>query len=261
MATVRDNGPSRNSACSNWRRFRATLAVLTGAALLSQASGESTIVISHVFNGYKRERLQDGHYRQETYVFAEGGLMNEERIGGDTVNTIGFEEVARTVAPALNSQNFIPSKDQDSIEQLIVLWYGTTINTQHDSVKRFNDTPFNRKKNAQILGWERDLNRIAPLSWTDVATNFMTEFKAGRYFVVLKAYDFQVARTEKRLKLLWESRFSIQRQGVDFTAELPAMAHSVASTFGKETGGIIQREPPEGHVEIGDLVVVGESAP
>jgi hypothetical protein len=261
MAKVRDNGSCQDSARSSWRRIRPTLAVLTGAVLLSVASGESPMVISHVFNGYKRERQQDGHYRHETYVFAEGGLFDEERIDGDTVNTIGFEEVARTVAPALKSQNFIPSKDQDTIEQLIVLWYGTTNNTSYNSVKKFNDTPRNQKTNARILGWERDLSRIVALSWTDMAKNFLTEFKAGRYFVVLKAYDFQVARDEKRLKLLWESRFSIQRQGADFTAELPTMALAAAGTFGKETGGIIQRESPEGRVEFGELKVIDEAAP
>jgi hypothetical protein len=262
MAGVRNHNPHRDSARSSLRRIRTSLAVLTGAVVLSAASGESPMVISHVFNGYERERQQDSTYRHETYVFAEGGLFNEEQIGGDTVNTIGFEEVARTVAPALKSQNFLPGKDPDDIEQLIMLWYGTTIDTRYDpAIIRFKDTPMNRKTNARILGWERDLNRIAALSWTDIAKNFVTEFKAGRYFVVLKAYDFQVARNEKRLKLLWESRFSIQRQGADFTAELPAMALSAASTFGKETGGIIQRESPEGHVEIGDLVVVDDEAP
>jgi hypothetical protein len=128
-------------------------------------------------------------------------------------------------------------------------------------IKKYKDTPKNLKTNARILGWERDLSRIAALSWTDMARTFLPEFKVGRYFVVLKAYDFQVARNEKRLKLLWESRFSIQRQGVDFTEELPTMALSVANTFGKETGGIIQRELPKGHVEFGELKVIGEAAP
>ena len=261
MTFVLNRNVRRASAASGYCRVGTVVAIVTGAVVIAMASGENTMVISHVFNGYTRHKEANGQYRNETYVFAKGGLLNEERIDGDTVNTIGFNEVARTVANALKAQDYVPGADADHIEQMIMLWYGTTADTQYDSsIRKFTDTPMNMKEKARILGWERDLSRAGSLMWADVGRTFLKEYNAGRYFVVLKSFDFQVARKEKRLKLLWESRFSIQRQGLDFTAELPDMANSAAITFGKETGGIIHREPPEGHVEIGDVEVVSEPA-
>ena len=41
--------------------------------------------------------------------------------------------------------------------------------------------------------------------------DLVSEIEVDRYFVVLLAYDFQVLWKEKKHKLLWETRFSINQ--------------------------------------------------
>ena len=250
--------PIRSSAASSpklW--FLAGLISLVGTApiLTAKANGD-TLVVSRVYNGYTRTKLSDGGFKPETYAFAEGGLFDDVHVGNDTVSAVGFSNVAHTVGEALKIQSYVSSKDPEKVEQMIMLWYGTTMNLK-GSVKPpwFQEV---RVQNTRILGFEKEQSRADSLSFTTFASDFYDEFYSDRYFVVLKAYDFQVARREKRLKLLWESRFSIRRQGADFVDELPAMSKFAALTFGRETDGILKPDSLKGNVELGELKILGE---
>lgn len=59
------------------------------------------------------------------------------------------------------------------------------------------------------------------------------------------------------MTLLWESRFSIQRQSVSFTDELPRMAQFAVRSFGSETNGIFNPDSVKSDVHMGDLKVLG----
>lgn len=219
---------------------------------MNAESNGDTKVVSHVYNGYARVKQADGSYQAETFVFGDGGLVDGEPISADPVGTIGFDEVARTVAQALRGQNYVPEPAGQAPQQLIMLWYGTTRRTAEKpaAYQLIED------RNARILGFQRDRSRADTLSFTTMAKDFLQEFEAGRYFVVLKAYDFATAKNEKRLKLLWESRFSIQRQGVAFDHELPVMAGFAARTFGQETKGIFNPDTIKGTVKMDDIKVL-----
>jgi hypothetical protein len=236
----------------------AVLAVTLRAApsLIARATGD-TLVVSHVYNGYSRTPLPGGGFKPETYAFAEGGLFDTSQISGDSVDTVGFAKVARLVADALKTQNYVLSARPDQIDQMIMLWYGSVKNPRFDRRGYWNA----RWQNIRILGFAKEQSRADALSFTTFAEDFYQQLDSYRYFVVLKAYDFQAARKEKKLKLLWESRFSLRQQGVDFVAELPAMSRFAALTFGRETRGIVRPENLKGTVEFGDLKVVGEEPP
>jgi hypothetical protein len=214
-----------------------------------------TKVVSHVFNGYARTRLPDGTYQPETYVFAYGGLLDDEPMAGDKISELRFEELAGLIAPALRAQNYLPSQPAVAPSQLIVLWYGTT--------KRTVDKPAGyeviEKQNQAILGFQQANAKADSLYFTSMARDFYDEFRAGRYFVVLKAYDFETARRENRMKPLWETRFSIQRQAVRLEEELPAMAEFASRTFGHETHSIFNPDTIKGTVRIDELKVLGEA--
>jgi hypothetical protein len=246
-----------SAACQLEVWFLAGLAVFVGTAATLTAKSESdALVVSHVYNGYARTKLAGGGFKPETYTFAEGGLFTDMNAANDTVSTVGFENVARTVADALKIQSYLSGKDPEKIDQMIMLWYGTTMNLKGAvKVPWYYDV---RAQNTRILGFEKEQSRSDSLAFTTFASDFYDEFYSDRFFVVLKAYDFQVARKEKRLKLLWESRFSIRRQGADFVAELPAMSQFAARTFGRETNGILQPDSLKGNVELGELKVLGE---
>jgi hypothetical protein len=244
--------------------FRAGLWLVAGLVLLDGAASsltakanDDTLVVSHVYNDYTRTKATGGGFKPETYAFAEGGLFDDVRAGNDTVSAIGFSEVARTIADALKTQSYVSSNDPEKVDLMIMLWYGTTMNLQGAyKPEWFQEL---RVQNTRILGFAKEQSKADSLSFTTIASDFYDEFYADRYFVVLKAYDFQVARKEKRLKLLWESRFSIRRQRADFATDLPAMSKFAALTFGRETDGILRPDSLKSNVELGELRVLGEA--
>lgn len=116
----------------------------------------------------------------------------------------------------------------------------------------------NNVSNAAILGYTdayvhaRDLREMG-LAAGDETVN---QLEASRYFVVLKAYDFRTATTDKKLKLLWESRFSIYAHGHQFDRQLLAMTQAASKYFGQATNGIVHRDTPTANVEVGPLRVI-----
>jgi hypothetical protein len=134
-----------------------------------------------------------------------------------------------------------------------MVWYGKTQRTK-DKPTAYQLT---EDKISRILGFQNEASRANSLSFTSFASDFYDEFRAGRYFVVLKAYDFQFAQKEKRLKLLWECRFSIQSQAIDFTKKLPEMAQFAALTFGRETHGILTPRDIKGSVKMEEVKILG----
>jgi hypothetical protein len=86
----------------------------------------------------------------------------------------------------------------------------------------------------------------------------ISEIEENRYFVVLMAYDFQLLWKQRKHKLLWETRFSIREKDHQFDRDLPAMAQYASQYFGQDTHGLVRKQVPLGHVEIGDLKSLGE---
>jgi hypothetical protein len=83
------------------------------------------------------------------------------------------------------------------------------------------------------------------------------EIEDNRYFVVLMAYDFQLLWKEKKHKLLWETRFSINQRRNDFAKALPAMSRYASRYFGQDSHGLVRKPIPRGDVEVGDLKSLG----
>lgn len=80
--------------------------------------------------------------------------------------------------------------------------------------------------------------------------DLVKEIESSRYFVVLMAYDFQLMWKQKKHKLLWETRFSINQPRNDFRKALPAMARYASQYFGKDSAGLVREVVREGRVEI-----------
>jgi hypothetical protein len=245
----------RPSILFSGRSFAAVLLLYNVVSFqpYSAATEIGTSVSARTFNGYARTKLEDGSFKPETYAFADGGIHDDQNVAGDSVSRLKFDEIAKIIAKSLQSQNYISSSEVESVDLMIMLFWGTT--------KRTNDKPTAyetiESKNVRILGFEKEKMKADGLSFTSIARDFYNELQSDRYFVVLKAYDFQLARTEKRLKLLWESRFSIIRQASDFQTDLPTMAEFASQTFGRETDGIFRPKLREGRVEIGEQKVLG----
>jgi hypothetical protein len=121
-------------------------------------------------------------------------------------------------------------------------------------------------KNAGMLGYDSD---NSGLIGTDYGAHIgatargleksdqVAEIEGHRYFVVLMAYDFQLMWKQKKHKLLWETRFSIDERRNAFDKALPFMARYASNYFGQATHGILRKEVQDGRVEIGDVKWLG----
>jgi len=240
--------------------IRSLLAILllvgTGITASAQVNGQVKVV-SRVYNGYTRAVAADGSRVAESYVFAEGGVVDQEPVAADSMNRIGFDEVARQLAGPLQSQGYVSSNDAETAQQLIMVWYGNTRNT----VKKPANYQAIERESARILGFEQEFAQANSLYFAAIGRDFYDEFRGGRYFVVLKAYDFQIMRKERKLKLLWESRFSLLRQATEFETDLPAITEFAARTFGKDTDGIFNPDSIKGEVKMDELKILGELPP
>jgi hypothetical protein len=124
-------------------------------------------------------------------------------------------------------------------------------------------------KNAQMLGYDSE-DLIGTYYGSTVGnTGFLAahrkeliyEIEERRYFVVLIAYDFQLYLKQKKLKPLWETRFSINEPRNDFTKALPLMAKYASRYFGQQSHGLLRTRVPDGHVTVGAAKSVGEADP
>jgi hypothetical protein len=127
--------------------------------------------------------------------------------------------------------------------------------TAEDNERRLID-----RRNAMLLGYDSELNASPGLENTALAGHVgevMREIEEDRYFVVLMAYDFQRLWKNKERKLLWVTRISIRQRGNDFGKMLPGMMQYASEFFGRDSHGLVRREVPEGHVEVGVPVSIG----
>lgn len=107
-------------------------------------------------------------------------------------------------------------------------------------------------KNAMLLGFESDFARAHELSFTSWSRDFLDDLRVDRYYVVIKAYDFQRAWKQKQKKILWEARFSVARPGTNFAEVLPSMAQYASRFFGQDSKGLIRDRLPEVKIIYGD---------
>ena len=120
--------------------------------------------------------------------------------------------------------------------------------------------------NAQMLGYDSE-NLIGTYYGSTIGhtgilaahrDELIDEIEERRYFVVLIAYDFQMYLKQKKLKALWETRFSINEPSNDFTKALPVMAQYASKYFGQESHGLLRTRVPDGQVKVGEPKSLGE---
>jgi hypothetical protein len=258
-----------------------------GPFSLISDSEKMTAVSSKVFNGYVRVRLPDGSFQRETYALGNGGLLDGDRAGADgagveangaafgaitvddTIDHTTLDEMAKTIAGPLATQNYVPTPDAGATNLLIMVFWGKTYGSAGNLQGGLKD--YIDRKNARLLGFDSE-SVIGSLSDHSAAffgrsfnmglqqnlhADVMSALEVNRYFVILRAFDFQLAWKQKKIKLLWETRFSLSERLHDFEKEVPSMAQYASTYFGQDTHGLLRSPVPEGHVEIGDVKSLG----
>jgi hypothetical protein len=249
-------------------------ATQSGAGPFSAVSDSEklTAVSSKAYNGYVRTRLPDGSFQPEAYAFGEGGMITPPLmiVGDPTIDGMSFGEIARTIAVPLAGQNYVPTRDPNAARLLIMVFWGRTTGSAHT----FDGPSVDGLDlwNAALLGFES--GGVSELSLEPSIPGYGTTFRlslfrqsryevmdalrADRYFVILRAYDFQAAWKRRKVTLLWETRFSLSERRHDFERDLPAMARFASLYFGQDSHGLVRIPPiPEGRVDIGDITSLG----
>jgi hypothetical protein len=118
-------------------------------------------------------------------------------------------------------------------------------------------------KNAAMLGYDSegtigtDYGRyISHTALGTRAKDDVAEIEMNRYFVVLMAYDFQLMWKEKKHKLLWETRFSINEGHNRFDRALPVLTQYASQYFGQPSNGLVRSRVLDGKVEIGEPTLI-----
>ena len=239
-------------------------------------SEKLTAVSSSAHNGYVRARTADGSFQPETYAFGEGGVTGVLTISDPTFDNVGFLPIARMLAVPLATQNYLPTRDPNSTDLLIMVYWGTTTGGVNTADGFLRDQL--NYANAHLLGFDLEgpfRGMRDPISdpselffgpsfrqtmLNTVYGDVMSAIEVDRYWIVLQAYDFQSAWKMRKLKLLWETRFSLSARQHDFERDLPAMAQSASLYFGRDSFGLVLKPIPEGRVDIGEAKVLDDQA-
>jgi hypothetical protein len=240
------------------------------SAIFDSESDQITAVSSKVHNGYVRAKLPDGSFRPETYALGVGGSVSgggarvaaPGAVRDDTIDRVTFADLARPITVALAGQNYLPTHDLGKIDILIVVYWGRT----GGSVKVLGgaDKDMIDARNAALLGFDLEGllgSGLGPdfrsMLLRNIHSDLMDAIEVDRYYVVLLAIDFQSARKQKKIKLLWETRFSLSERRHDFGEELPIMTQFASQYFGQDSRGLIRKPIPEGNVHIGEVKSLG----
>ncbi len=299
-----------------------TLTSILATPLLRAVETDVTAIYAATANDYQRVRGADGRFAAETYAFADGGRI-DGTYADDSLGTLTFPNVARTVAGALASQNYVPARRAAETKLMVVLFWGATMGADAGQYSQqmpgvttaindwkafgngrgymnrlalnglprglpdsFNSTEGamevaaisnlemaammnqsanamrdrNNRRNAAITGFYEEYLKTVDLPAFGLSESIREELEADRYFVVLKAYDFQALRKNKQKVLLWETRFSVRQRNNRFDRVLPVMAQNASKYFGQQSGRLLREVIPVGRVDIGTPTVVQTSA-
>jgi hypothetical protein len=216
---------------------------------------EEMAVNSQVFNGYAREKLPDGSFKPEFYVFGEGGCWTRP-VADPWMDKLTFPMIGHIIAGPLAKQNYRPALKSADAELLIVVFWGSTEGSYSLDRDSFGERDMLEGRNARILGYTDALERAYFAPHMSFAQDTRAELGNSRYYVVLQAYDFKTAVKEKKLKPLWITRLSVGESG-DFAPVLEQMVWGAVRYFGQDTGGLKRHEPTlNATVKLGPLEVV-----
>jgi hypothetical protein len=257
-----------------------------------------TAVSSRVSKDYVRTRLPDGSFQPESYSLGEGGSWGGEISDAtiDKVKFIDVARVI--AGPLANQKYLPSKDPNKVKLLIMVYWGTTAVPARPDMDPQYQEYYQLMSEAAIATGAEKDalitsalhvlssanhqreildFRNAAMLGYDSsglIGTEYgryiehtalgreqrdqVAEIEENRYFVVLMAYDFQLLWKQKKHKLLWETRFSINERHNQFDKALPVMAQYASRYFGQGCNGLLRTRVPEGRVEVGEPRSLGE---
>ncbi len=169
--------------------------------------------------------------------------------------TVSDFSTAQSVIATIEAGEEIDGEESDSGEKV-----AAQLAKQAALERLAADSRFREKNNAQIarvIGYFDEmarLNRVGGFLSTDRLADLRSEIEESRYYIVLTAFDFQLAKAQQKKKVLWSTRMSICTRGNRFADHVATMIARAAPTFGTNTVRLVRDY--RGEVEIGTPEVV-----
>jgi hypothetical protein len=235
---------------------------------LISASEMLTAVSAKQFNGYVRSKRTDGSFRPETFAFGNGGQLPTSFISDPDLDNVGFDSIAHMLAGPLANQGYVPSHDPNNTELLIMVFWGSAAGGNFSKIGGSQDAI--NFSNASLMGFDYEAHLFEEISQggfravilREAHSDVLDAVEVSRYYVILRAFDFKAAWKQRRLSLLWETRFSLSARRHDFGEDLSRMARSASFYFGKDSYGMVKVPLiPEGNVEIGHVKILDDQDP
>jgi len=102
------------------------LLMMACATVLSAVDTVSTAVFSRVSKDYKRERLPDGTFKPEYYALGNGGMI-AGTARDQTVERVGYSEIAGLVMQQLGRQGYHYAQSAKDATLMVVVHWGNTL--------------------------------------------------------------------------------------------------------------------------------------
>ncbi len=292
------NLPSRRAFLLRPLRRPSVLCLLALALTAPlQAAAPVVSVFSRAMNGYTRQLTPDGSFKPESFTFAQGERLSGQ-LADPSIDEMPFLHVAQAVSDAMRTQNYVPGVKPEETDLMIYVSWGTTTGSDNGrftggydqlaaamragqlisnqwgqlesqaqvdlflTLNGVNNEARDRNNfvNASILGYNHDLRDASFMKMyaTGFATDVISEVEEDRYFVVLRAFDMKTLVKEKKMKQLWETRFSIRQFGHRFDRALPAMSRYASRFYGQDIGRLVRQPMRSTDIRVGPVTEVGQ---
>lgn len=207
--------------------------------------------------------------REETYAFMQGRYFAGNS-RDESLDTMTFETIIRTLAPHLAEQGYRPAPKATEADLVLMVHWGVTQTYQHhdavlatdqlnQSVQQviadtqqfgiaytgnLHDQLADRemsgqllanamRNNARLLGYNVAVDESFRSMLTDPQRLLLKELSEERYFIIVMAYDYRALREKKTRDVLWITRLSMRSPGNNFREALPTLARAGGDFFGK----------------------------
>jgi hypothetical protein len=192
-------------------------------------------------------------------------------------------ELEAAMKKALAANGYLPiADDRQRPDILIVLAFGSSTRGMEPDDETRQEALMHYIERARLVGGDRfagellkAIKEAAVFGTPPPVTMFVKAFDSdvversvdiagdNLYFVTATAFDF--AGVEKRQPIsLWQTRMTLESQGVSMEEALSPLILNAGAALGRETPEprlIKKRLDREGHVEVGETKVIGESKP
>jgi len=192
-------------------------------------------------------------YWGKTIPFSDGTARTNMDTVFSQMNTLKMaNQSVRSTGTASSSTDGIQSPARSARDAAADALEGTLFQLEFFNNMRYDAD----QQNARLLGYAREIARLDnPSRFAGAGTAYddlVEDVENERYYIIVSAYDYRLAAGEKKGKVLWTTRVSVQARGNRFDDSLASMLASAAAQAGQNSDHLLRQYRP-GRVKLGEL--------